>query len=72
LLDEKRSKVREAMQALPLQMQTCLRLRIEQELAYDEIADVMQLSVNTVKSHLHQGRMILREKLGPYFNDVAI
>jgi DNA-directed RNA polymerase specialized sigma24 family protein len=44
-------------------------LRIYQELSYQEIAVAMQLSVDTVKSHLHQGRQQLRKKLAEYYHE---
>jgi DNA-directed RNA polymerase specialized sigma24 family protein len=45
-------------------MRQCLKLRLEQELEYQEIASDMRLSIDTVKTHLAQGRQRLRERLG--------
>jgi len=35
-------------------------------LSYEEISDVMGCSIGTVRSRLHRGRKLLREKLRPY------
>ncbi len=48
---------------LPAKMRQCLLLRIRQELSYDQIAVVMQLSAATVKVHLFQGRKRLKTAL---------
>jgi RNA polymerase sigma-70 factor (ECF subfamily) len=68
MLDEERRRMlREAMAELPPQMQRCLLLRIDQNLKYREIAGVMRISIDTVKSQLSQARDRLEQKLGRYF-----
>jgi RNA polymerase sigma-70 factor (ECF subfamily) len=64
LAGERRQRLAEAIDGLPDQMRQCLKLRLEQELEYQEIASVMRLSIDTVKTHLAQGRQRLRERLG--------
>jgi len=68
LLSREQSELlRQAVDRLPPQMRRCLRLRIDQEMKYREIAAVMQLNVNTVKSQVSQGQQRLKavlEKLG--------
>jgi RNA polymerase sigma-70 factor (ECF subfamily) len=57
LLDRERSgRLRHAVAALPPQMRRCVVLRIDHELKYREIAAVLQLSIETVKSQVHQAR----------------
>lgn len=68
LNDEKLARLAEAMQSLPVKMRRCLELRIREESSYEEIALVMDISINTVKAHLHQAREILKEKLSAYFD----
>jgi RNA polymerase sigma-70 factor (ECF subfamily) len=68
LQEERIAKLREAIASLPEQMRRCVMLRVYQELSYGEIAVVMHLSVETVKSHLHQARRQLRIKLSDYFD----
>jgi RNA polymerase sigma-70 factor, ECF subfamily len=72
LLRKERSRLlREAIEKLPAQMRRCLLLRVDQEMSYREIAEVLRLSPETVKVHLFQARRRLREELGPYFLDLA-
>jgi RNA polymerase sigma-70 factor (ECF subfamily) len=69
---EKLDRLREAIQQLPDQMRRCVQLRVVDDLPYQEIASVMGISINTVKAHLHQAQIALREKLAPYFGEVEI
>ncbi len=55
--------LRRAITQLPDQMRLCLYLYHYHEMKYREIADTMQLEINTVKSHLHQGRLKLKQLL---------
>jgi len=66
---ERREKLTGAVKGLPPQMQRCVQLRILKGLSLAEISAVMRISTNTVKAHLHQARKVLREELGPHFND---
>jgi RNA polymerase sigma-70 factor (ECF subfamily) len=67
LEQECRQLLHEAIQELPKQMRDCMTLRIDGHLSYAEIARVLDLSVETVKAHLYQGRRRLQQKLGAYF-----
>jgi RNA polymerase sigma factor (sigma-70 family) len=40
-----------------------LHLFYKEEMTYNEIASVMKVPINTVKSHIHRGKEIVREKL---------
>jgi RNA polymerase sigma-70 factor (ECF subfamily) len=55
--------VRQEIQALPPKMRSCLLLHEFQGLAYKEVARVMKISIETVKSHIFQGRRKLEERL---------
>jgi RNA polymerase sigma-70 factor (ECF subfamily) len=69
LLGKERSRLlRQAVEKLPPQMRRCLLLRVYQDLKYREIADVMSLSIETVKAHLYQARARLQTELGSYFD----
>lgn len=59
--------VRRLLGELPPQMRRCMLLRIDGELKYREIAEVMQLSIDTVKSQLGQARERLRSELDRRF-----
>lgn len=69
LAEERLQVLRDAVKDLPPQMRRCIFLRIEQDLKYREIAELMQLSIETVKSHLHQARQRLKGILSEYFDD---
>ncbi len=69
---EKLERLRQALTELPEQMQRCVRLRVAGEKPYQEIADSLGISINTVKAHLRQARIALRAKLNPYFAEVDV
>jgi RNA polymerase sigma-70 factor (ECF subfamily) len=69
---EKLDKLRGALKELPEQMRHCVQLRVLKDLAYQEIADLMGISINTVKAHLFKARESLKEKLRPYFGDLEM
>lgn len=52
-----------AMEELPPRMRQCFLLRFLQGRKYKEIAQVMQISIQSVKSQLHDAKSRLREKL---------
>jgi RNA polymerase sigma-70 factor (ECF subfamily) len=69
LSKEMRELLGEAVAGLPPQMQRCVRLRVFQELDYDEIADILQISPSTVKVQLFKARKRLQLELGDLFGD---
>lgn len=70
LLEKERiQKIREAIQRLPEQARRCVELRVDGGLQYQQIAQVMGISLDTVKSHLHQARKSLRQLLGEHFSE---
>jgi RNA polymerase sigma-70 factor, ECF subfamily len=64
LADERSRLVHAAMAELAPQMRRCMTMRVDQELGYTEIADVLGISVGAVKAHLFQGRQQLKTRLG--------
>jgi RNA polymerase sigma factor (sigma-70 family) len=56
--------LRAALAGLPEQMRRCCMLRYVNGLKYHEIAELMQISIETVKAHLFQGRKRLASMLG--------
>jgi RNA polymerase sigma-70 factor (ECF subfamily) len=42
---------------------TALHLFYKEEMTYNEIASVMKVPINTVKSHIHRGKEIIRDRL---------
>lgn len=59
-------KVEEAIQALPENQRTALLLCRQDELSYEEIAEVLGCSVSATKSLIHRGRETLKARLKPY------
>lgn len=59
----------EAVERLPPQMRRCVRLRVLQDLDYDEIAEILQLAPSTVKVQLFKARKRLQMELGSSFAD---
>jgi len=68
LLDKERKELlTEAIERLPVQMRRCVRLRVLQDLDYDEIAEILQISPSTVKVQLFKARKRLQLELGDSF-----
>lgn len=73
VLDRERLRaLRSAVAELPTQMRRCVALRVYHELAYKEIAALMQVSIETVKAHLFQARKRLRTALADHFEDLDL
>lgn len=63
LRNEERARVQTAMEVLPTQQRAALGMRLLEGMTYEEIADIMGVPVNSVRSWLHRGRARLREAL---------
>jgi len=61
---EQRQLLRKAISQLTEAMYTCVVLRVYHELTYDEIATLLKVPRDTVKSRLYQAQGRLREILG--------
>lgn len=55
-LRESATEVRAALNRLPAQQRVALTLHYFEDLRYEDIADVMGLPLNTVKSHIRRGK----------------
>lgn len=64
--------LRAAITELSPQMQECIKLRVYHDCSYKEIADLMKLSIETVKVHLHRARRTLKKRLSGHFMDVEL
>ena len=60
---ETRAAIEEALQRVKPAFRDALILREIEGLSYDEIAEVLQVNINTVKTRIVRGRQSLREQL---------
>jgi RNA polymerase sigma-70 factor (ECF subfamily) len=63
---EVQKRVEEELHKVPEPYRTTLILRDLEEMSYEEIAEVLEISLGTVKSRLTRGREALRQRLAPY------
>lgn len=63
--------LRAALEQLPSRQRQCLLLRVRDELSYEEIADVFQLSVHTVRNHIAQAKESLRRRFGTALGEMV-
>lgn len=69
LTEEDVQLLRMALEDLPPQMRQAVFLRVEGGLKYQEIAETMHVSIETVKAHLYQAKRQLRDRLAHFFTD---
>ena len=63
--------LRQAVEELAPQMRRCLLLRLDRQLKYREIAEVLGIEINTVKSLIHEAKKRLRKNLGDRFPELG-
>jgi RNA polymerase sigma-70 factor, ECF subfamily len=59
-------KIEEALAELPENQRTAILLCRQDEMSYEEIAEILDCSLSATKSLIHRGRETLKEKLKPY------
>jgi len=64
-------KIEQALAELPENQRTALLLCRQDELSYEEIAEVLDCSLSATKSLIHRGRETLKQKLKPYLRTGA-
>jgi RNA polymerase sigma-70 factor (ECF subfamily) len=62
-LKERRTRLRAAIRALPEEFRAAVLLRDLEGLSYEEVAEVLEVPIGTVRSRLARGRALLKEKL---------
>ena len=68
---EVQQRVDEELRKVPEPYRTTLILRDLEEMSYEEIAEILEVSLGTVKSRLTRGRDALRQRLAPYVREVG-
>lgn len=69
--EEVRARVEEELREVPEPFRTAVVLRDLEELSYEEIAEVTQVTLGTVKSRVTRGRQALRRRLAQYIKQVG-
>jgi RNA polymerase sigma-70 factor (ECF subfamily) len=67
--NEVRKRVDAELRKVAEPYRTTLILRDLEEMSYEEIAEILQISVGTVKSRLTRGRQALKQRLMPYVRE---
>lgn len=68
---EVQARVEKELSKVPEPYRTTLILRDLEEMSYEEIAEVLEISLGTVKSRLTRGREALRQRLAAYVREVG-
>ncbi len=63
VLKERRTRLRAAIRALPDEFRAAVLLRDLEGLSYEEVAEVLEVPIGTVRSRLARGRALLKERL---------
>lgn len=69
---ELREVLLKAVASLNQKYKTIFTLRDLQGLSYDEIAEILQIPMGTVKSRVNRARLALKEAMQPYFDEVGM
>jgi RNA polymerase sigma-70 factor (ECF subfamily) len=69
--EEIRVRVEEELRKVPEPYRTTVILRDLEEMSYEEIAEITQVSLGTVKSRLTRGREALKQRLLAYVREVG-
>jgi RNA polymerase sigma-70 factor (ECF subfamily) len=69
--NELRQRVDAELRRVDEPYRTALILRDLEEMSYEEIAEILQISLGTVKSRLTRGRQALKKRLAPYVREVG-
>ena len=71
LQGELEQKIEQALAELPESQRTAILLCRQEELSYEDIAEVLACSISATKSLIHRGRETLKQKLKPYLRTGA-
>jgi RNA polymerase sigma-70 factor (ECF subfamily) len=71
LESELEQKIGEVLAELPENQRTAIILCRQNELSYEQIAEILECSVSATKSLIHRGRETLKQRLKPYLRTGA-
>jgi RNA polymerase sigma-70 factor (ECF subfamily) len=57
-------RIQEALQSLPNDFRTAVTLCDVEGFSYEEISEIMGCSIGTVRSRVHRGRKLMKQRLG--------
>lgn len=63
IISERRQAILRAMDSLPPKYKTAMALKYYHDMSLQEISDILNIPVATVKTRIHRGREFLRRKL---------
>ena len=66
LHQELQQKIEEVLADLPENQRTAIQLCRQEDLSYDDIAEVLGCSLSATKSIIHRAREVLKQRLKPY------
>ena len=69
--EEIKARVEEELRKVPEPYRTTVILRDLEEMSYEEVAEITEVSLGTVKSRLTRGREALRQRLVAYVREVG-
>jgi len=70
--EEVRARVEDELRKVPEPYRTTVILRDLEEMSYEEIAEITEVSLGTVKSRLTRGRQALRERLKTFVSEFGV
>ncbi|NLW47742.1 MAG: sigma-70 family RNA polymerase sigma factor [Firmicutes bacterium] len=66
------TQIQAGLKELPMEYRSAVILCDIQGLSYEEIAQILRVSIGTVRSRIHRGRKILRRILLPYLHGAEV
>ncbi|MCR4403505.1 MAG: sigma-70 family RNA polymerase sigma factor [Firmicutes bacterium] len=69
--NELAGQVQAALRSLPINYRLAVILYDLEGFSYEEISGILRCSIGTVRSRIHRGRRLLRERLTPYVKPTA-
>lgn len=61
--EENRKMVRQAIEQLPVQQKMIIHLRDIEEMSYEEMQEILQMDVQTIRMNVSRGRKKVREEI---------